>query len=303
MLATVVLLAISPLVLWPYVAAGVAFLVAAATTWPDLTKARGSEKIVALNRLCIAVPLAIFGTEHLGAAKFITAQVPAWIPWHLFWAYFVGVALLAASLSIATRVLTRWSGTLLGLMIFIFVLTIHIPRVMANPHDRFAWAVAVRDLSFAGGAWALSRTRLSPGREPGGHPLITLGRIIISTVAIFFAVEHFMHPQHLPGVPLEKLTPVWIPARIAIGYLTGAFLLVAGALILAGRKARTAATYLGAEIFLLVLLVYVPLVFAVSSDPNLGAKIEGMNYFGDTLLYGGCILALANALPKDERLA
>jgi uncharacterized membrane protein YphA (DoxX/SURF4 family) len=303
MLATVILLAISRLVLWPYVAAVVAFVVASATTWPDVTKARGSEKIVALNRLFIAVPLAIFGTEHLGAANFIAPQIPAWIPWHLFWAYFVGLALLAASLSIAARVLTRWSGTLLGLMILIFVLTIHIPRVMANPHDRFAWAVAVRDLSFAGGAWALSRTRLSPGRGPGGHPLITLGRIIISAVAIFFAVEHFMHPQHLPGVPLEKLTPEWIPARLAIGYLTGAFLLIAGVLILIGRKARAAATYLGAEISVLVVFIYVPLLFAVASNPNLGVKIEGMNYFGDTLLYSGCILALANALPKDERLA
>lgn len=303
MLATIVVLAISPLVLWPYVAAVVAFLIAAATTWPVVAKVQGPEKIVALNRLCIAVPLAIFGMEHMGAAKFLAAQVPAWIPWHLFWAYFVGVALLAASLSIATRVLTRWSGTLLGVMIFIFVLTIHIPRVMAGPHDRFAWAVAVRDSSFAAGAWALSRTRLSHGREPGRHPMITLGRIIISAVAIFFAVEHFMHPQHLPGVPLEKLTPEWIPARLAIGYLTGAFLLVAGILILAARRARTAATYLGAELFLVVLLVYVPVVIAVASDPNLGAKIEGMNYFADTLFYSGVILALANALPRDEPLA
>ena len=58
--------------LWPLCAVGVAFLVAAATTWPDLTKARASEKIVALNRMCIAIPLAIFGAEHLGAAKFLT---------------------------------------------------------------------------------------------------------------------------------------------------------------------------------------------------------------------------------------
>jgi uncharacterized membrane protein YphA (DoxX/SURF4 family) len=174
--------------------------------------------------------------------------------------------------------------------------------VIANPHDRIAWTVAVRDLSFASGAWVLSRTRTGVDREPGVHMLITLGRIGIGAVAIFFAVEHFLHPQHLPGVPLEKLTPVWIPARNLLGYLTGAFLLIAGIGILAGKKARMAANYLGAEIFLLVLLVYVPVLIAVTSDPNVAAKIEGINYFADTLLYSGVILALANAMPRDERL-
>ena len=69
--------------------------------------------------------------------------------------YFVGCALLAAALSIATKVQARLSATLLGVMIFFFVLSIHLPKVLANPHDRIAWAVLVRDSSFAGGAWAL----------------------------------------------------------------------------------------------------------------------------------------------------
>jgi len=44
--------------------------------------------------------------------------VPSYMPWRLFWIYFVGVALIVASLSIATRIQVRWSGLLFGIMMF-----------------------------------------------------------------------------------------------------------------------------------------------------------------------------------------
>ena len=70
----------------------------------------------------------------------------------------------------------------------------------------------------------------------------------------------------MPGVPLEKLTPAWIPGRLLIGYLTGAMLLVAGACILLAKKTRIAATYLGTWILLLVLFIYVPILIAQLFD-------------------------------------
>ena len=72
------------------------------------------------------------------------------------------------------------------------------------------------------------------------------------------ALSTFLHPVNVPGVPLEKLMPTWIPGRVLIGYLTGAILLVAGISILLAKKTRMAATYLGTWIVLLVLFVYGP---------------------------------------------
>ena len=37
----------------------------------DIANARGLDKIVALSNLCFAIPLAVFGAEHLSAAQFI----------------------------------------------------------------------------------------------------------------------------------------------------------------------------------------------------------------------------------------
>ena len=38
------------------------------------------------------------------------------------------------------------------------------------------------------------------------------------------------------------------------------------------------------------------------ADPSTGAKLEGLNYFADTLLFGGTILSLAKASSKTSYL-
>jgi uncharacterized membrane protein len=279
----------------------VLFLVALWAAKTDIARAGGLDKIVALSNLCFAIPLAVFGALHLSAVEFVMPGVPSYMPWRLFWAYFVGFALLSASLSIATKIQVRWSGLLFGIMMFLFVAMLDIPGALASPRDRFAWTLAIREMSFAGGGWILAGNAMrEQGRGQGKSKLITVGRVLIAIAAIFFGVEHFLHPAACPGVPLEKLTPPWIPGRLLIGYLTGAILLVAGASILLAKKTRLAATYLGTWIVLLVLFIYGPILIAQMSDPSTEVKIEGINYFADTLLFAGAILALASATPRTD---
>src|SRR5580765_776661 len=180
------------------------FVVALWAAKSDIAEASGLDKIVALSNLCFAIPLAVFGAEHLSAARFIMLAVPSYMPWRLFWAYFVGFALLSASVSIATKIQVRWSALLFGIMMFLFVAMVHIPRALASPKDRFAWVIVFREMSFGGGAWLLAANAM---RWPGRTRLMTIGRLLIALAAIFFGVEHFLHPAASPGVPLEKLTP------------------------------------------------------------------------------------------------
>src|SRR5207247_495872 len=80
------------------------FLIALWAARTDIARARGLDRIVALSNLCFAAPLAVFGALHLAAAEALMPMVPSYMPWRLFWAYFFGFALLAASLSIATKI-------------------------------------------------------------------------------------------------------------------------------------------------------------------------------------------------------
>ena len=280
--------------------AGIAvFLIGAWVARNDVASARGLDKVVALANLCFAIPLAVFGALHLFGPQFILPIVPRYMAWPMFWVYFIGCALIAASLSIATRIAVRWSGLLFGIMMFLFVAMIHFPGALASHYNRIIWTVVFREMSFGGAAWILAGTAKDGWRGQAKSTLIVVGRILIALAAAVFGIEHFLHPSVLPGVPLLKQMPPWVPVSAFIDYLTGAALLVTAGSILLNRKTRAVATWVGGWILLLVLVIYGPVLIAALSEPAVPLQVEGINYFADTLLFAATILALASASPRS----
>jgi uncharacterized membrane protein len=281
--------------------AGIAlFVIGVLAAKNEIAKARGLDKLVALSNLCFAIPLAVFGALHLFGPQFVMAIVPPYMPWRMFWVYSVGCALIAAALSIGARIGIRWSGLLFGIMMFLFVAMIHLPGALRNPHDRFIWTIVLREMSFGGAGWLLAGNAIDGWRSKGKSGLITVGRVFVTLAVIVFGIMHFLYATGLPGVPLQKQMPTWIPGRMLIDYLTGAALLVAAGSVLLNRKARTVATCLGGWILLLVLVIYGPVLILALSEPGSPIKVEGINYFADTLLFAGAILALAKATPRSD---
>lgn len=279
----------SPLIFWPGLAGAIVLALGLFTARKDLSAAPGLDKLIALARVFFAAPLALFGAEHFAAARAISQVVPPWMPGRLFWTYFVGLCLIAAALSLVLGKCVRLTATLLAIMFLLFVALIHLPNVAANPKNRFIWAVAVRDLTFAVGAGALAesqRTRRSP--------VLTPVRLYVAIALIFFAVEHFLHPEGALGVPLEKVTPDWFPLRLPLGYFSGAVLLAGGAVMLFPKYARTAAAWVGMLFTLLTVFLYGPILISSATVAEMNV---GENYVADTLLYGAAVLLLAAALP------
>ena len=264
----------------------------------EFTAARGWDKLITLGCVFIAVPLAVFAPEHFRGPEFVQNMVPSWMPGRSFWAYFVGCALLAAATSLTARKFVRLSSTLLGLMFFLFVSLIYLPSALAHPNNRFAWAYALRDLSFAGGAWALAGLHSRASSPQQSKWMILFARIVMAIAAIFYAVQHFLHPEFAPGVPLEKMTPAWVPFPSLWGYLAGAILLAAGIGLALNKKSRMAAVSIGALMTVLTLFPYLLILILAygGSAPDFN---DAVNYVADTWLYAGAALALASALPRD----
>ena len=107
------------------------------------------------------------------------------MPWRMFWVYFVGFALIAASLSIATMIQVRWSGLLVGAMMFLFVAMLHLPGAVAAG-GRVPWTIVFR-MSFGGAGWVLAGIAMGGDREGQGKGLITVGRVAIATAGASFS--------------------------------------------------------------------------------------------------------------------
>lgn len=288
---------VSGIVFWPSFA-GLAFLILGlVVVRKEFAAAQGLEKLVVLGPVFVAASLATFGAEHFAASSGISQIVPAWMPGHLFWTYFVGTSLLAAALSLSLMKYVRWSAPFLAVMFFIFVLSIHLPNVIANPHDRFRWAVMLRDTTFAAGALALAGVTNQEKSPQLSKALILLGRILFAFPLIFFGLEHFLHSNYAPGVPLPKLMPAWVPMPYLGANLVGAVLIVAGVSLLLNKWSRLSAIFVGLAMVVLTLCLYTPIL---CMDKGPAQRIEGINYVADTLLFGGMAILLAMAMPRHD---
>jgi uncharacterized membrane protein len=288
------LLAIPGVVLWSYLVAGVVLALGLALTLPreEWSRARGLDKLIRLGPAFYAAPLAGFGTEHFTRADVIASIVPAFMPWPRFWTYFIGASFIAAALSLVTGLRARLAASLLALTFFLFVVLMDVPGWAEDPRNRFALALALRELAFSGGALALAASLTARSRQHG--ILATVARYFVAIPVLVYSVEQFMHGAHVPGVPLNRMTPDYVWGHAAWTYLAALAYAVSGALLLVGKRTRAAAAWLGLTVLLLVLFVYVPIgvVDRASID-------NGFNYLADTLMFCGAVLLLAGAMPRE----
>jgi uncharacterized membrane protein len=268
------------------IAAGIiALLAGLLLVRPRFAQANGVEKILLLGPVFEAVALAIFAAEHFLLARDLMAIVPRWLPGPLFWTYFFGIALLAAAISFILWKHVRWAALLLALFFLIIVITVDLPNLPASIHDRFFWILTARETCFAAGAMVLAGSQWPRSRTR--RFLILTGRLIVALTCIFYAIQHFLHPHNVPGVPLEKITPTWVPAPTLIAYFIGITLFAAGIGLTIPRTQRLAAAAAGAVLTLLTVFFYIPILATEIHSP---LAVEGINYVGDTLLFAATVL-------------
>lgn len=111
-----------------------------------------AEKLGLVARVLYPLGLIIFGAEHLAYAQYVATLVPAWIPLHLFWAEFCGIALIAGGVSIAFNLAGALGARLTGLMILLFGILVNAPRAIGsrNPDE---WTSLFHTLAWSGGAF------------------------------------------------------------------------------------------------------------------------------------------------------
>jgi uncharacterized membrane protein len=88
-------------------------------------------KAMTLEKYFVGIFLFTAGIQHFIFAEFVQYLIPTWIPFAMFWTYFAGVALIAGGLGLIVGVKSELAATLSGIMVFIWVLALHIPRALS----------------------------------------------------------------------------------------------------------------------------------------------------------------------------
>ena len=135
---------------------GGAFIIAA--SFIEDERFASNKMLLVLGRIFFATMLIAFGIDHFLYAEFVAMLVPAWIPGHMFWTYFSAVALIGSGICILFKIKVQLVSMLLGLMLFLWLVLLHIPRAITDPYGAKANEVTsvFEALAFSGIAFAVA---------------------------------------------------------------------------------------------------------------------------------------------------
>ena len=131
---------------------------AVAGSLPGAGQVNANAGLLALGRWCLGAFMILAGIQHFQFAEFVTTLVPEWIPGRLFWTYFAGIALIGGGTGLLLPTAARLAAPLSGLMMFLWVLLLHIPRATtaADAQLRNEWTAVFEALAMSGIAFVLA---------------------------------------------------------------------------------------------------------------------------------------------------
>lgn len=113
---------------------GGAFVIAGCFSEKNETALTGLlSKLIPFGAILFSIAIISFGIDHFIFAREAADYVPSWVPYHLFWMYFTGTALIGSGLAIILKIKPGPVAALLGTMILTWFIILHIPRVITSP--------------------------------------------------------------------------------------------------------------------------------------------------------------------------
>jgi uncharacterized membrane protein len=103
-----------------------------------------------VGRILFALPFAIFGINHFVMMDYYMGMLTSFIPKTGWVMVLTGIIMIATSISIITRKLIRLSTIILAGLLFVFILTIHIPHLVHGFDKTTTLITLLKDISLLG---------------------------------------------------------------------------------------------------------------------------------------------------------
>jgi putative oxidoreductase len=110
------------------------------------------KNITTIGRILFALPFAVMGINHFLMMDYYFGMLTSFIPKTGYVMILTGLMLIAASISIITKKYVRLSTLCLAILLFIFIITIHIPHLISGTDTTSTLIALLKDISLMGGS-------------------------------------------------------------------------------------------------------------------------------------------------------
>ena len=110
------------------------------------------KNLTSIGRILFAIPFALFGINHFLMLDYYLGMLTSFVPLGAYTIILTGIMLIAASISIITKVLVKFSTMMLAVLLFIFIITIHIPHLFIDADKTTTIIALLKDISLLGGS-------------------------------------------------------------------------------------------------------------------------------------------------------
>ena len=110
------------------------------------------KKITTIGRILFAIPFAVFGINHFLMKDYYLGMLTSFVPLGAYTIILTGIMLIAASISIITKKFVKVSTIVLAILLFIFIVTIHIPNLFNGGEQTATLIALLKDISLMGGS-------------------------------------------------------------------------------------------------------------------------------------------------------
>ena len=110
------------------------------------------KKITTVGRILFAIPFLLFGINHFLMTDYYVGMLTSFIPLGAYTIILTGLMLIATSISIITKKFVKFSTFMLAGLLFIFIVTIHIPHLISETDKTVTIIALLKDISLMGGS-------------------------------------------------------------------------------------------------------------------------------------------------------
>jgi uncharacterized membrane protein len=116
------------------------------------------KKMTTIGRILFAIPFAIFGINHFLMTDYYLGMLTSFIPLGAYTIILTGIMLILASISIITKKFVKASTLMLAILLFVFIVTIHIPHLFEKGDNTATLIALLKDISLMGGSLMIAGT-------------------------------------------------------------------------------------------------------------------------------------------------